>query len=194
MQPSIASPEPQAVMPVPPQAVLHSASAPVAHVPATIPGQQYGYVKPPQTEVRELPEKLGQDTPQISGPGAVQQHFPQGWGQPPPMATQSPPLQQALPKGQQPNVDINSVVAGQPQPEREMKYEEPNEERARKIRQAKHCLGQTCIVCGKMCTITMTIAVAVCSCIVCLASCIPSDSPGIVGGMPGLTNFGMSDS
>ncbi len=81
-----------------------------------------------------------------------------------------------------------ATITTQPGPTQEMKYVGMSEEelkkqrRAENLAKARHYLGETCVICGKVCLVSWTVAAAVCSAVMCLASCLPGDSPGFVGG------------
>jgi hypothetical protein len=88
----------------------------------------------------------------------------------------------------QSSVQVQGVVTAQPEPVKGMECAEMSEEerkkqrRAEQLRKTRHCCGQTCIICGKVCVVTWSVMAAVCSVVACLVSCLPGDSPGMMGG------------
>jgi hypothetical protein len=85
---------------------------------------------------------------------------------------------------------INQMQYAQPLSEEEMK----KQKRAEQMAKARHVAGETCIVCGKACTVAWAITAAACSMMCCVMKCAGGMGGGGGGGfMGGGGGFSISD-
>ncbi|KAH9206110.1 hypothetical protein DL95DRAFT_469928 [Leptodontidium sp. 2 PMI_412] len=100
---------------------------------------------------------------------------------------QNIPYQGAAEKSQ-PQSWGHEVHTAQPELVKGMECVEQSEEERKKQRRAeqlaktRHCVGQTCIIMGKTCIVMGSVMAAACSVVMCLASCLPGGSVGMMGG------------
>jgi hypothetical protein len=174
---TVASPQTQQGLPSPQPVFYQSAALPVAPLGVASPGLTGQYVSPSERPAQAFPHNLpAQSGFQGQGPTPAAQVSAQyiQYGLPPAVhhGGVAPPMiptqhqhqaqqaQQALwQHGASREQHPIAVVTAQPAQGQRMQYAGPSDEELKKQRrkeqmsQTQNCLGETCIVCGKMCMV-----------------------------------------